>query len=767
MNFKTTIFLLVVFAVVAAGLFYAQFEGTQPTDTEDETNTDDAQYVISDRPDQNDIVRVQIERPGEPTLVFERDAGAADVPAAQPNWRIVDPLKAEAEGFQVRNVVTTLVGLQVRSSFTPGAEKQPTLAEAGLEPPKATVTLTDKADKAYVVQIGDKVVMSTDTYVKSGDADEVCIVERDLARPILDRELAEFRAKTLATLRPNDVTKLEITHDGQQYVLQRGADRQWRFTAPMTAQAEGEKVRGLISRISGLRVKEFVVDEADSLAPYGLDNPYLALTATIEQQVAAPTSTDPTETQPAEPQMVAVTETKRIAIGTFAGLKQEERYVHTGDARWVATVPAANVDGLVPDLKELRDAQVTRLPANQAQKIEITVGDETAALEKADGQWRGTGDLAELETSAVQDLLAAFSELSAIDYVAEPEDPATYGLASPRATIAVTSAAGDTVTVHVGAETASGRNAYVQRAGEASVSVVPAAQAQRLAIDLLALRSREVFKFDVSRLERIEVQRADRGYVLQKTDGAWTLEEPANVPMDAQHARQLANDLSRLRARQVVSNNLAAYGLNQPLAAIVFTLAPPAPADPNDAPAAEPTVFSLRVAYRDGQAYAAAGREPYVFEIDGTVYNVIVGEFIERRLFDFGADAVQKVAIQHYEDKLVLVRNEDTWQIEGDRFVALAQELVGQYMQRLANLRVRDYLAYHNGNLAAEGLDDPIATITITKADGETLTMPMVPEVLNTCPRKAAIAEWKRVFRLTDEDCSALLMRLEDFLAQK
>lgn len=795
MNFKTTGMLLGLLIVV--GMVWLLFpRGADSTDGKSPTGEPpllpgvaEETPLLDAAPRDEDIVRVELERPGQPRLVFERPVTGED-PRASDDWQIVEPLAAPAETFKVSGLIRTLTGLQSHRRFEPGANGAPTAAEAGVEPPVATVTLVDSTGGRTSVQIGQRAVLSSDTYVRLANRATIHVVARDLRPQIQDRP-QDYRAKRVLRFRPDEVVRVRVEHGGRTHDFSRSGE-EWIINEPTRAYADGAKVRSrLLSPLSLLQAADFVDDTPSALSPYGLDEPFLTATLTTEHKRPAPVPSDAAETQPTE--AVIETRTHVIRIGGFADLKNERRYAQAavGGERpppvtdpsvagaAVVAVAAADVTGLIPNLDELRDPRITRLKAADLTEIGLTIAETTTTLRKVDDRWRGADDAAELDGDAVLDLVSAIEELSAISAIDGPEAPAAYGLDPPRATLAIGAVGRVTpLVLHIGGPTASGRNAYVQRTDQPAVLVVSEAQAARLAIDPLALRSREVFSFAPERLQRLRVEREGDVLVIERVpaepplatvaEDDWTLREPTDTPLALPAARIMAQNLARLRARNVVARGEAArYGLEPPTVVIRFDVAQlPAATAEEEAPTDPPLLtHTLRLGSVAGVAYARRDDDPHIFELDESVYRALTAELIEPQLFTFESDAVVRIQVNRPAGPLELARRDERWVYVPDPFVALDQKAVQDFVQDLAQLRVEAWLAYREGDLAAVGLVSSPVSIVLELSDGREIVMTLESDWSGDSPCRAGLPAERRLFRLRQSDCEKVLRGLDDYLA--
>lgn len=773
MNFKTT-FVLLVLVIIGVGLWIVAGQREPAAEQEDAGSTTPAEtrYVLDPRPEGDKVVRVEFERHDRPTLVFERSE-KEDQPDEMGDWLMIEPLASATESYRVDGLARLLSGLQYQRSIETGTGEI-TLADAGLEPPAATLKVTEKDGTESAVLIGKKVALSNNVYVRVADAEEILVVTRDLSREI-EREVNEYRAKRLLTLAAADAHSVHIEHDGTTYDFTRGTEKQWVINQPVKAYALSDKVRAMVEALGRVRVEEYLDDAPESLGRYGLDTPVLTITVVTERTEEVTPETEEGEepaTQPAEPLYKTVVGTYALQVGDFADLQSTMRCVKLPDRPWVASVPQSQLDKLFPKLSELRDPSVTRVKANDVTRLELTRDGTTVTLEKQAGSWKGTGELAELEQEAVTALLRAFEDVNAIDYIDQPQDPAQYGLDRPRAVLTVTTSGSvEPLTLRVGADTPSGHNTYVQVTGQTPVMVISAQRAAEFLVEPLALRSREITSFAPDQIKRVAIRHGDKTYKLERKPGGrtWKMLEPAGAPPNPSAIRELANDLSRLRARQVVAkDDNAAHGLDQPALTIEFDVEQPAMGPPPTSQEAEPepelVTHTLLVGRPAEAVYARYDDVPYVFELDQTVYNVFTAEFIKPGLFDIDSGDVTYLKIEAPGGTVEFEHDGEQWTYPPDRFLQLSQKKVGDFVTDLAGLRVSAYVAYRDGDPTAHGLADAPVTVTLRLKDESTITLKVDQVRAGELPRKAAWIEEQRIFLLRQAEAEKLMRGLDFYV---
>ena len=215
-------------------------------------------------------------------------------------------------------------------------------------------------------------------------------------------------------------------------------------------------------------------------------------------------------------------------------------------------------------------------------------------------------------------------------------------------------------------------------------------------------------------LQAVQVERGATHYALTHDGENWKLTEPTNAPTDIGAVTALTNDLSRLRAKRVVAkDDVAGYGLDHPAITIRFTMVG-MPASSQPIPTEPPALVdhTLLVASKDNIGYARKDDDPYVFELDETVYKVLIAELIDPRIFSFKPEEVTGIKVVATGGTLELAKDGTTWKYVADPYVALDQKKVQDLARDISQFRAEVYLAYRDGDLAKAGLTNAPASLT-------------------------------------------------------
>ena len=177
---------------------------------------------------------------------------------------------------------------------------------------------------------------------------------------------------------------------------------------------------------------------------------------------------------------------------------------------------------------------------------------------------------------AVGRLLSTLLDARIKERLAHPGDPAQFGLAPPRQTLAITDRQGGRTELLVGDLSPAKDLLYLAPPGLGEVWMVPAEVRGALARDLYDLREKTALDFVVAMVERLELRLAGQSLVLTRqrggADPAWTLE--GQGPADPRAVEDLLFQIHGLQAAAFIDQGLdeARLGLQKPAEGVWLTL---------------------------------------------------------------------------------------------------------------------------------------------------------------------------------------------------
>lgn len=778
MNTKTTYILGGLALVAGLFLLVAQPWQTKPADGVI-TNGSSESTVLENAPGTDDVDRLEIIRPGAPKLVFAKaDDGTS--------WRIVEPIDAPAVDFRIRTAIAALTGLKEKRRYAAKDKNRPSDSEAGLGDDAIVATIHDaKANKSHTIRVGRRAPLSSDTYVKITGTDDVLIVEGAIAESVAVPMDDARDKRLLSRIRQNDVKRVQVAGAGGAYELLATDDGNWMIESPVRARADKAKVDGLINAARNLAADRFVEDAPPDLARFALDTPSIAVTLVTQETGAATTSTQPSEVEDT---------TSTLLIGGRAG---ENYFAKLSDRPWVFTIPSRVRNDLAKPLDELRDRQLLRFEKENVTGITIDGSGESVTISREGAKWM-LDDGAEADLTAVDDLLKSARDLKAVNFV-EHETLTDPGLDPPQASVSLTVTGQETpLQLSVGDTTASGEMVYVRNPATGTTAIARLADAANIGRAPAAYRSRDMLSFGKGLADRLDVERDQQHWIIEKAEDEqnWRLTEPVQDDADTVAVDAILSDLYTLRARAVAGiGNPADFGLDAPDVTVSVRYQPlPQPlmddaaltsaddeatstqpaeeAEATDSqPASGPTwveqdpvTHVVRLSEHDGRVYATLDDGDVVYEIDRQILQNLRAELLNRNVAGFDPSEVVGVRFIGSQGTTELNRVGDAWQYADDPLLPLDTRKITTAMKALADLRTEKYYGLDDAELAALGLEEPVLTAEVTLADHRTVRIGISDEGPDDVRGKYAHSSaTDRVFVLSPDQLGAFNKSIEDF----
>lgn len=392
---------------------------------------------------------------------------------------------------------------------------------------------------------------------------------------------------------------------------------------------------------------------------------------------------------------------------------------------WTSAERAARASHLVVGFRE---AEIDRIRiSTSGQVLELVRAEDDGAgsvphpeAHEHDARWVFVEPYqGEAEEATVDALLHALQYAPFVRKVPEEAfDRRAAGLDPPKQTIELFT---DSVRtrVHLGGAALAPANAhYVEIGGEGTANkgiyVVSDATADALLVNLDEFRVRQIVPYGASGLKTVTLTDAKgRSVVLRAGDaGDWRLDvEQRGVRVEEAAVRRLFAALSRSRVERFVSENAPEGALSDEQ--IQVTLEPKAEDKPTlslrfgGGCPVEPT---LRLALRVSEPPLAGCTVPLHLD----TFLDQLPEMVERRLFGFPADMVERVTLRAGERALEIARRDEAWAMFEPRSGVVERDVGEAFVESI--LAVRGELTTKPSSELA-----PFAQITITKPhlDGE------------------------------------------------
>lgn len=342
-------------------------------------------------------------------------------------WKIISPIKWEANTFAVNRILNNLKFLDEEIGFDAQdlELRGQSLADYGLDDPICTFKYGN--DKVmYSLKIGNSASVGEKVYMLDSLEDRVIVADRQLADSLMvdiDRlrsqnviSIPKFEISSIALRLPVKDLNTQAKATWRRVGLTKNLEGSWAFEAPFVADASNKAVEAFLSAVTSAYIKSF--DELGELEA-GLDTLSFPINITLD-------STNKSQT-------------------LFLGNMNKEThsvYAKLSDNPTIFTLDSTAFESLESLQEDLRSRDIMTFSAHSCNNIEISSGESMLNLKKlSDDTWDISGrvgtKLSEVSTadlSVVNSLLASLNNTIARAFISDMknEDLARYGLAKPK-----------------------------------------------------------------------------------------------------------------------------------------------------------------------------------------------------------------------------------------------------------------------------------------------------------------------------------------------
>ncbi|GEM_PF-4465151 len=522
-------------------------------------------FAVEDllRQEANDLrERKFLHLPGEVLASIGMASGKDKVVLTQTDaeWRVTTPVSDRADVFRVADLINRLSNLAARD-FVDGATQEQ-LATMGLVPPTAKVELTaatlavegsetEKERPATTLLLGKAAPDRPGLfYAMTGGDPVVYLIPEDVLGPV-SRDVSYWRDHKLARFSPQDVKTLTLSRPGGSVRLEKDQNR-WSITSPRKIEADPSVVEHIIEQLADLTILRYVGDAPSDLAVFGLDEGHA-----VTLKVGFEGKSD-----------------QVFLVGRMDPAEKDVFVMRSGQTS-VLTVPEPFLEVANLSLLDLRTRQVADINRYDINFLTVSAGDRVSVLEKTHNLWSMTRPVAgPADARTVGAVLGDLDSLHAERFLAEKlEDPATYGLDKPEATVVAEIREPDRLPrvyrLDIGKLLPEGDRAATISGTDGVFTV-----GEGVLADLQAeFRDCNIWKFQADEISRIKLVIDSQDVVLRREGYAWKLLQPEGRVPDMGRVRALVGQLGSLRVDRFLSytgDNPAAFGLDKP--ACVLTL---------------------------------------------------------------------------------------------------------------------------------------------------------------------------------------------------
>jgi hypothetical protein len=531
------------------------------------------------------------------------------------HWEIKRPVETPGDGATIDGILNQIAFTQperVIDVDSGSASDLAHLKDWGLDPPADRIVIHTK-DQHYVLLIGRKMAINDNVYARGSEKkNEPVRVLPGTIKEVVEKDLSALRSRAVFDFDTTKVAKVATYIAGTSATPGQGQqcevdlkDAKWTLQLPLVARADTGDVDGLLGKILGLRVVDFIVDDASNLSTYGLTSPVATLTVGLQ------------------PENGKAPEDMVLQIGGPVPNKTDQVYARRLGSNSVFTLTKSIVDDVLKAVPNVRDHHVLPFDPNKPTALSYAIGAKKAEVKASHALWNAVGAApGPADVTKINEILAKLSQLMTTPLVKDSApDLKPFGLDRPLGKITLASpefTPGPSVTLFIGK--AENKLLYVKNSFEPFVYTIPDNALDFLPASNLDLRDPRAINLQFPAVKSMTITAGSGPAVtlLRSPGGTWT---PGNVKdrmVDSTKADTQAALFCQLQAQKWLGPVLPAYGLNKPVLKIAVLADQP-----------NPTILKIGAALPDGTHAAQIEGNPTAFAIADADYGALNASSIQ------------------------------------------------------------------------------------------------------------------------------------------
>ncbi len=256
MNFRGLIVAVVILAGLGGVLYWSQHR--KPSEETAATPASAAPVIL--KVNAADVTQIAIkQKQSDPVTVQKADAN---------KWRITEPKPYRADQEAVASMLSTLSGL---SADRVVEDKTSDRKQYGLDPAAVELDITGKSQGTRQLLLGDDTPTGGDVYAALAGDPRVFTIS-SYNKTSLAKTLNDLRDKSLLTVSPEKVSRLELLRKGQEIEFDRTKDG-WQILKPRSSPADSSAVNDLVRSLTSATMQLSATPTTDPAVEFAKATP--------------------------------------------------------------------------------------------------------------------------------------------------------------------------------------------------------------------------------------------------------------------------------------------------------------------------------------------------------------------------------------------------------------------------------------------------------------------------------------------------------------
>jgi hypothetical protein len=385
MNLVKTLVLFVIFAILAAYVYFYEIQGGEERELVEQA----AQKIISFNKDSVKIIEI---RSVFNRFVFKR---------MEDTWRIKKPVETGADKATIDGLISSITNMKMERSFTikDGEQK-----DYGLVGRSYLVIFQFNNGKRDSVRFGDDTPVGSNVFASKGDT--VVYTVASSVKNSVTKNLFDWRDKSLTKVKQTDVNEFKLKNsNGSFHFVKEGNN--WLIKKPRETRAENSTVDAVLRKFESGKAKSVISETTDKPGEFNLARPAYQIDFYLGEAKAH----------------------KNV---TLSQLKDNISNVKDDSRPQVMTVDSLFIRDINKTFFQFRYKKISEYNNNAVDSIVVTQGDSTLYFTRDTSDTWYLGGESKIKGWKMNSLISTVKNITAKSFLVENVSaPKKYGLSRP------------------------------------------------------------------------------------------------------------------------------------------------------------------------------------------------------------------------------------------------------------------------------------------------------------------------------------------------
>jgi len=463
MRFRGTLVLLIICAALGGYLYFYEYKGGEKRDKAKQE--ENRLWKL----ESNSIQQIDLISPTQHIIA---------VRLGDKEWRITSPRALDADSDELNRIASSAADMSRESVLESNATD---LSRFGLKPAQIGLDFKTKDGKEYKIDFGTKNPTGNSNYAAIPGKNEILLVGSYVASTF-EKKLEDLRNHSILPFEQFETQSLDLQSSKGNVQLVKEGDRWWIQSREKWA-ADSSAVTGVLSALSGGRIKEFFDENPDDYTNPGFDKPYIDVrlvagkNRAIKHLIIGTEKSKLLKKGEKKPKAEAEKKAEKDKKEEFSANAPQLYLAKDESRKDLFFVDKDQVDKLLKSPSDFRDKALAAFQRWDIDSITLTNSKGTFSFTKSSGDWVLGDAKKKTKWDAVNGILDAL-EKPVKEFVDNPAALSSYGLDKPAAHVVLKQGGAVKVDCIFGKETKDG--VYAQVKGESSVKVADKESLEKL-----------------------------------------------------------------------------------------------------------------------------------------------------------------------------------------------------------------------------------------------------------------------------------------------